>query len=119
MHGHGTAERQARGAAVRRRDRRHACHLADIAGPQSWNTQATEDVLEAIDTLAGALSVLGPDTAHALAPVLAATADARRHLGLANGEERTTAQERAAPRTTRRTRRRGLGPGSPACTWTG
>ncbi|MGW2052000.1 hypothetical protein ACWCPF_43830 [Streptomyces sp. NPDC001858] len=53
----------------------NACHLADTTAPESWSATAADDALDAIDTLAGALSALGPDVAAALAPVMAATAD--------------------------------------------
>ncbi|MFE7838638.1 hypothetical protein ACFU53_22030 [Streptomyces sp. NPDC057474] len=66
-----------------------ACHLAGINGPESWNAAAADDGLDTIDVLADALSVLGPDIAAALAPVRAATVDARRRLGLPTAREET------------------------------
>ncbi|MEU9435044.1 hypothetical protein [Streptomyces sp. NPDC048252] len=89
-----------------------ACHLADTAAPESWSPAAADDALDAIDTLAGALSALGPDLAAALAPVAAATANARRQLGL--GDDKGTAATVEVPglrRSAQRSRRRGLGPG--------
>jgi hypothetical protein len=55
-----------------------ACDLAANAGPDAWSKTAADDALDAIDTLAEALSALGPDIAEALAPVRAATTDTRR-----------------------------------------
>jgi hypothetical protein len=46
-----------------------ACDLADTTRSQDWNAASQDDLLEAIDTLAGALSALGPDIARALAAV--------------------------------------------------
>lgn len=91
----------------------NACDLADTATPEAWSAEAKDDVLEAIDTLVGALCALGPDTAKALAPVMAATADARRQLGLADREEEGAGPGPGAPgpRPVRRSRRVGLGPG--------
>lgn len=89
-----------------------ACHLADTTGPECWSPAAADDALDAIDTLAGALSALGPDLAAALAPVTAATAHARRQLGL--GDDEGTAATVEVPvlrRSAQRSRRRGLGPG--------
>ncbi|MDQ0578091.1 hypothetical protein [Streptomyces rishiriensis] len=64
----------------------NACHRADAAGPESWSPAATDDALDAIDTLTEALSALGPDVAAALTPVTAATTNARRQLGLDDDE---------------------------------
>ncbi|MEU3619807.1 hypothetical protein ABZ725_47110 [Streptomyces sp. NPDC006872] len=90
----------------------NACHLADATAPESWSSAAADDALDAIDTLAGALSALGPDVAAALAPVMAATADARRQLGLADDEETAaTVEASGRGRSAQRSRRRGLGPG--------
>lgn len=80
-----------------------ACSLVDTARPDVWSPEAKDDALEAIDTLAQALSTLGPEIAAALAPV---RADARRHLGLPHSEA-----PRPVPRTVRRPQRRGFGPG--------
>ncbi|MEH0424800.1 hypothetical protein QBB34_00135 [Streptomyces stelliscabiei] len=86
-----------------------ACDLADTARPENWSAASQDDPLEAIDTLAEVLSALGPDIAGALAPVTSATAAARRHLGLADGDGPEPAAGAARPRAVRR--RRGLGPG--------
>jgi hypothetical protein len=88
-----------------------ACDLADTTRSQDWNAASQDDLLEAIDTLAGALSALGPDIARALAPVTAATAAARRHLGLADGDGNgpEPAAGALASGAVRRPRR-GLGP---------
>ncbi|MGW1014514.1 hypothetical protein ACWD4X_31295 [Streptomyces termitum] len=51
-----------------------ACGLADAAGPGGWSTAAAEDALDAIDTLAEALSGADPELAQALAAVAATTA---------------------------------------------
>ncbi|MFJ9026527.1 hypothetical protein ACIRPU_42280 [Streptomyces sp. NPDC102259] len=89
-----------------------ACHLADSTGPESWSPAAADDALDAIDTLAGALSALGPDSAAALAPVTAATANARRQLGLGDDQSASATAEVPDPRrSAQRSRRRGLGPG--------
>ncbi|MEV1069964.1 hypothetical protein [Streptomyces sp. NPDC050263] len=88
-----------------------ACHLADIAGPESWSPAAADDALDAIDTLAGALSALGPDIAATLAPVTAATTRARRQLGLGDDEGAAATVEVPARHSAQRSRRRGLGPG--------
>ncbi|MFD9138719.1 hypothetical protein ACFVZA_41285 [Streptomyces bottropensis] len=40
-----------------------ACDLADTARPEDWSAASQDDLLEAIDTLAGVLSALGPDIA--------------------------------------------------------
>ncbi|MER7407859.1 hypothetical protein ABT373_36655 [Streptomyces sp. NPDC000070] len=60
-----------------------ACHLADLAGPDGWRTVAAEDVLDAIDTLTDTLGSAGEELVQALAVVTAATAEARRRLGIA------------------------------------
>ncbi|MDW8478387.1 hypothetical protein R3L02_42330 [Streptomyces scabiei] len=88
-----------------------ACHLADTAGADDWSAEAKDDVLEAIDTLAGVLSALGPDMAQALAPVAAATAAVRRRLGLTGDESAVAAEGVSGPHILRRPQRRGLGPG--------
>ena len=88
-----------------------ACHLADMAGPEGWSAAAADDALEAIETLAGALSTLGPEVAKALATVTAATADVRQRLGLADDKESAAAVPVSVPRNARRPQRRGLGPG--------
>lgn len=92
----------------------NACHLADAAGPGGWSTTAADDALEAIDTLAAALSALGPEAAGALAPVTSAVTNMRQLLGLP-ADEGTAASTGAvpAPRTAPRRQRRelGLGPG--------
>ncbi|MEV5898366.1 hypothetical protein [Streptomyces sp. NPDC052127] len=85
-----------------------ACHLADSTGPESWSSAAAGDAPDAIDTLAGALSALGPD----LAAVTAATTRARRQLGLGDDEGVAAAVEVPGRRhSAQRSRRRGLGPG--------
>ncbi|CAM5559714.1 hypothetical protein [Streptomyces purpurascens] len=92
-----------------------ACHLADLAGPNSWSTAAAEDVLDAIDTLTETLSGAGAELAQTLTAVAAATAEARRHLGIAVDEQAPGRDNGAAPvpRGPERKppRRRGLGPG--------
>ncbi|MGW5678233.1 hypothetical protein ACWEV4_24675 [Streptomyces sp. NPDC003860] len=100
-----------------------ACHLADVVTPTAWNAAAAEDALDAIDVLAAALSQIGPETAGALAAVAAATADARRRLGLFADADTAAPGEAAVPaaRTGQqavpgkparpRAQRRGLGPG--------
>ncbi|MFI1890695.1 hypothetical protein [Streptomyces jumonjinensis] len=102
-----------------------ACHLADAVTLTAWSTAAAEDALDAIDVLTAALSGISPETAEALAAVVAATADARRRLGLpvAPDPDPGAAGEPAmpAPRpghqavpgapSRPRPRRRGLGPG--------
>ncbi|GAA2614849.1 hypothetical protein GCM10010304_79950 [Streptomyces roseoviolaceus] len=92
------------------------CHLADLAGPGGWRTVAAEDVLDAIDTLIEALGGAGPELAQALAEAAAATAEARRRLGIAvddQGVGRDSAASVSVPRGPGRRppRRRGLGPG--------
>ncbi|MFI2740952.1 hypothetical protein [Streptomyces sp. NPDC018711] len=89
-----------------------ACRLADIAVPGGWSETAVDDTLVAIDTLAAALAQLDREVAE----VLAATATARRHLGLPVDAEAETAPSTTTPavpgpRTGRQPRRRGLGPG--------
>jgi hypothetical protein len=100
-----------------------ACHLADVVTPTAWSAAAAEDALDAIDVLAAALSGISPETAGALAAVAAATADARRQLGLPTNADTAApgdaavpgprTGQQAAPRAPlrRRPRRRGLGPG--------
>ncbi|KPI22838.1 hypothetical protein ACGFZJ_41970 [Streptomyces sp. NPDC048253] len=87
-----------------------ACHLADSTGPECWSPAAADDALDAIDTLAGALSALGPDLAAALAPVAAATAHARRQLGDDEGTA-ATVEMPGLRRSAQGSWRRGLGPG--------
>ncbi|MFI7020156.1 hypothetical protein [Streptomyces sp. NPDC050164] len=86
-----------------------ACHLADAAGPGGWSTAAAEDALDAIDTLAEALSGAGQELAQALAAVAAATTAARRHLGIAVDDPEPAAV--MVPAARRSPKRRGLGPG--------
>ncbi|MGW0875306.1 hypothetical protein ACWD3Z_33185 [Streptomyces sp. NPDC002740] len=89
-----------------------ACHLADSTGLESWSPAATDDALDAIDTLDRALSALGPGVAAALALVAAATANARQLLGLGDGEGAAATVEVSGLRhSAQRSRRRGLGPG--------
>ncbi|MFE7046273.1 hypothetical protein ACFU9X_44955 [Streptomyces atratus] len=100
-----------------------ACHLADAVTPTAWSAAAAEDTLDAIDVLTTALSGISPEPAGALAAVAAATADARRRLGLpadadtaAPGDAAVpaarTGQQAAPGKLPRpRARRRGLGPG--------
>ncbi|MFI6530711.1 hypothetical protein [Streptomyces uncialis] len=100
-----------------------ACHLADAVTPTAWSAAAAEDALDAIDVLATALSGIGPETAGALAAVAAATAEARRRLGLPADAESAAPGEAAVPAAGTgqpaapgklprpRARRRGLGPG--------
>ncbi|MEV3926437.1 MULTISPECIES: hypothetical protein [Actinomycetes] len=90
-----------------------ACYLADAIGPSGWSMAAVEDALDAIDTLTEALGGAGPELAQSLTAMAAATADARRRLGLA-ADERGPEQspEAAAASAVRRLpKRRGLGPG--------
>jgi hypothetical protein len=93
-----------------------ACHLADLAGPTGRSTVAVEDVLDAIDTLTETLGGTSEGLAQALAAVTAATAEARRRLGIAVNDPPpgrdgvasvpvARGPERGPPR------RRGLGPG--------
>lgn len=97
----------------------NACRLAATAGiraatagPGGWSAAAVDDALEAIDTLAAALSVLGPEAARALAPVTAAVNDVRRLLAPPADEATGAAAGVSAPRMPPRPpRRRGLGPG--------
>ncbi|MGW0926630.1 hypothetical protein ACWD3J_47710 [Streptomyces sp. NPDC002755] len=86
-----------------------ACYLADLTGPESWSPAAADDALDAIDTLAGALSALGPDVVAALVPVTADTADVRRHLRLAGDESTAATAEAPGRRSTLRVRRHRLG----------
>ncbi|MFI1018234.1 hypothetical protein [Streptomyces sp. NPDC020965] len=89
--------------------------------PTSWSTGAAEDALYAIDVLAAALSQISPETAQALAAVVAVTTDARRRLGLPTDPEPVGEPAVPRPRTGQQTtpgtpprprpRRRGLGPG--------
>ncbi|SFN95343.1 hypothetical protein SAMN04487980_10405 [Streptomyces sp. cf124] len=89
-----------------------ACHLADITGPGSWSAAAVDDVLDTIDALAGALSEqFGQEAAAALAPVKAATVEARRLLVPAKAPRAAAATGVPGPRTARRPRQHGLGPG--------
>ncbi|MFE7927562.1 hypothetical protein ACFU6S_02290 [Streptomyces sp. NPDC057456] len=89
-----------------------ACHLADLTGPDSWSAAAADDALDAIDTLAGALSALGPVVAAALAPVAATTGNACRQLGLGDDEGAAATMEvPGLRRSAQHSRRRGLGPG--------
>jgi hypothetical protein len=92
-----------------------ACHLADLAGPDGWSTAAAEDVLDTIDTLTDTLGRVGEELAQALAAVGAATAEARRRLGIpvdAQAPGRDSAASVPTGGTGRRPpRRRGLGPG--------
>ncbi|GAA2616332.1 hypothetical protein GCM10010304_82340 [Streptomyces roseoviolaceus] len=90
-----------------------ACHLADLAGPNGWSTAAAEDVLDAIDTLTETLGGAGAELAQTLAVVAAATAEARRRLGIAVDEQATGRDNGASvpvPRGPERRppRRRGL-----------
>ncbi|MGW5003068.1 hypothetical protein ACWEP8_36055 [Streptomyces hydrogenans] len=94
-----------------------ACELADTAAGSGWSAAAANDVLVAIDTLSAALAQIGPDVGEALAAVTAATARARLRLGLPadTGQEPDRATPPPGvpgPRTGRRPRRRGLGPGA-------
>ncbi|MFI2041234.1 hypothetical protein ACIOK4_42855 [Streptomyces bottropensis] len=86
------------------------CNPAHTSRPDAWSTEAKDDALEAIDTLAQALSTLGPEMAKALAPVRAATAGARRYLGLPDSAATGPVPGVPGPRTVRRPQRRGLGP---------
>jgi hypothetical protein len=93
-----------------------ACHLADLAGPTGWSTVAAEDVLDAIDTLTETLGGADEELAQALAAVTAATAQARRRLGITVDDQppgRGSAASVPVARGPERRppRRRGLGPG--------
>jgi outer membrane receptor protein involved in Fe transport len=93
-----------------------ACHLADLAGPDGWSTVAAEDVLDAIDTLTETLGGADEELAQALAAVTAATAQARRRLGIAvndqpPGRDGAASVPVARGPERRPPRRRGLGPG--------
>jgi hypothetical protein len=93
-----------------------ACHLADLAGPTDWSTVAAEDVLDAIDTLTETLGGADEELAQALAAVTAATAEARRRLGIAvndqpPGRDGAASAPVARGPERRPPRRRGLGPG--------
>ncbi|MEW1551179.1 hypothetical protein, partial [Streptomyces tsukubensis] len=101
-----------------------ACHLADAVTPTAWSEAAAEDALDAIDVLAAALSGISPETAEALAAMVAATAGARRQLGLpVDPETHPDEKEPTVPvpcggqqpgpgmPSRGRQRRRGLGPG--------
>jgi len=88
-----------------------ACHLADTVTPATWSAGALEDALDAVDTLIGSVSEIGPELAQALAVVTAATTDARRLLGLTGVPASATVPAQPARAGDRRTRRRGLGPG--------
>ncbi|MFF8234725.1 hypothetical protein [Streptomyces caelestis] len=93
-----------------------ACHLADLAGPTGWSTVAAEDVLDAIDTLTETLGGADEELAQALAAVTAATAEARRRLGIAvndppPGRDGAASVPVARGPERRPPRRRGLGPG--------
>jgi len=88
-----------------------ACHLADTVTPATWSAGALEDALDAVDTLIGSVSEIGPELAQALAMVTTATTDARRILGLTELSAPATVPAQPARAGDRRTRRRGLGPG--------
>ncbi|MFF0754567.1 hypothetical protein [Streptomyces sp. NPDC004267] len=91
-----------------------ACLLADVASEGGWSAAAADDALVAIDILAAALAQIDPEVHEALAAVTAATATARRRLNLpVDPEASTTATLTGVPgpRTGRRPRKRGLGPG--------
>ncbi|MEU2271959.1 hypothetical protein ABZ568_37125 [Streptomyces olindensis] len=93
-----------------------ACHLADLAGPTGWSTVAAEDVLDAIDTLTESLGGADEELAQALAAVTAATAEARRRLGITVNDPSPGRDGAASVSVVRgperRPRRRlGLGPG--------
>ncbi|WP_329624734.1 hypothetical protein OG357_33875 [Streptomyces sp. NBC_01255] len=95
-----------------------ACELADATAGCGWSVAAADDALVAIDTLAAALAQIDPEVREVLAAVTAATATARRRLGLrvdpeADCEVSTSATVPGVPgpRTGGRPRRRGLGPG--------
>ncbi|MFG2351876.1 hypothetical protein [Streptomyces phaeochromogenes] len=91
-----------------------ACHLADLAGATGLSTAVAEDVLDAIDILTEALGKAGPELAHALAAVAAATTSARRLLGtdasdqVPGGDAAAVSARAPAPRPRQR---RSLGPG--------
>jgi hypothetical protein len=93
-----------------------ACYLADLVGPNSWGTAAAEDVLDAIDTLTETLGGAGEELARSLAAMAAATAEARRLLGITVDDQapwRDSAASVPAARGLERRlpKRRGLGPG--------
>ncbi|MFE0776931.1 hypothetical protein [Streptomyces sp. NPDC058861] len=97
-----------------------ACELADATAGSGWSPAAADDALVAIDTLTAALARVDPDVREALIAVTAATSTVRRRLGLPVDTEPEPAPALAPaatvagapdPRTGRRPRRRGLGPG--------
>ncbi|MBB1261592.1 hypothetical protein [Streptomyces alkaliterrae] len=90
-----------------------ACLLADVVSAGGWSVVAVEDALTAIETLAEALGGIVPELRDVLAAATAAASTARRRLGLPVDTEPEPAVEGVipAPRTGRRPRRRGLGPG--------
>ncbi|MFJ4343244.1 hypothetical protein [Streptomyces sp. NPDC088915] len=90
-----------------------ACLLADAVSAGGWSAVAADDALTAIETLAEALGGIGPELQDVLAAATAAASTARRRLGLPVDTEPEPAAAGAVPgpRTGRRPRRRGLGPG--------
>jgi hypothetical protein len=88
-----------------------ACHLADTVTSATWSAGALEDALDALDTLVGSVSEIGPELAQALAVVAAATTDACLILGLTELPAPATVPAQPVRAGDRRTRRRGLGPG--------
>ncbi|MCX5395314.1 hypothetical protein [Streptomyces sp. NBC_00094] len=74
-----------------------ACNLADEVEPDDWSMAAADDALVAIDTLAAALAQVDPEAGEVLAAVTAATATARRRLGLPVDTEAESAPALVAP----------------------
>ncbi|MFD0151135.1 hypothetical protein ACWGQ4_02385 [Streptomyces sp. NPDC055721] len=94
-----------------------ACELADAAAGYGWSAAAADDALVAIDTLAAALAQVDPEVREVLAAVTTVTGTARRRLGLPVETEGTDPSTTtmtlgvSGPRTGRRPRRSGRGPG--------
>ncbi|MER5781254.1 hypothetical protein ABT104_05925 [Streptomyces mobaraensis] len=69
-----------------------ACALADAAGPESWTPSAVEDVVAALDVLAGALARLDPECAEILSVVpvaAAAVLERAEHVRTGDGPQET------------------------------
>lgn len=88
-----------------------ACHLYDAvapwggAAPGGWSRTAAEDAAEAIETTAHALAHTHPRAEVVLAPVHAALADLRLHLGLPPADQLTADGLPTTPRTVGNPRR--------------
>ncbi|MFJ2819111.1 hypothetical protein [Streptomyces sp. NPDC087294] len=93
-----------------------ACGVHDFVGPGQWSEAAAEDAIQTVEITVDALTRSHPDAAELLAPVLHATAELRRRLGLsADGQEvadgASVPELPVAPRGRRRRVLGGLGPG--------